>query len=206
MKRVTMLLVLACCSLVLAAQESLRVDFQGAKPTISDFAWAYLSDSVDDDEEECCVDESIRAVRVAWDRKREGLPQEEGVTLTVDEKNGFVLYESRSDNFLLRVEMCYWNESDQKHKRFAVCVACFDEKGRPDPGQFDGLSFYRYDNAAKTMEYCADNGFDMEYRTDDGAWVTYSLPRSGKDITVTYWYESGEKQKTLKWDGSRFGF
>ena len=204
MKRVALTFILACCALALAAQEPVRVDFQGAKPTISDFAWAYLSAPVDE-EEEGCMDESTGAVREAWNRYRKGLPQEAGVTLSIDQKNGFVLYESSFDNSLLRVEMCYWNESDQKHKRFAVSVMSFQD-GRYSPGQFDCITFYRYDNAAKTMEYCAENGFDPEYCTDDGAYITYSLPRSGKDITVTYWYESGEKQKTLKWDGSRFGF
>lgn len=40
----------------------------------------------------------------------------------------------------------------------------------------------------------------------DGANVTYSLPRSGKDITVTYWYENRKTQKTLKWNGHGFAF
>lgn len=51
--------------------------------------------------------------------------QEEGVTLTVDQKNGFVLYESRQDEYLTRIELCYWNEADKKHKLIAYNVACF---------------------------------------------------------------------------------
>jgi len=44
----------------------------------------------------------------------------------------------------------------------------------------------------------------VEYGTEDGAYVSYDLPRSGKDITVTYWYKDRKEQKTLKWDGHRF--
>ena len=36
-----------------------------------------------------------------------------------------MLYESADDAHLLRIEMCYWNESDQKHKMVAYCVSSF---------------------------------------------------------------------------------
>ena len=42
--------------------------------------------------------------------------------------------------------------------------------------------------------------------TDDGAFVSYALPRTGKDIVMTTWYPDGPKQKTLKWGGRRFSF
>ena len=62
-------------------------------------------------------------------------------------------------------------------------------------------------NASKEMTYCEAPGFDVEYGTEDGAWVSYALPSVGKDITVTYWYKNDEtKQKTLKWDGNKFSF
>ncbi len=128
--------------------------------------------------------------------------------LSIDQRNGFVLYEWKDPDSSnrLRVEMCYWNESDGKHKIFACGVYYFDGD-KYSTGQFDGLTFYRYDNAAKTMTYADDLGFDVEYSTEDGAWVTYDLPRSGKNITVNYWYQNGtKKQKTLQFDGHRFSF
>ncbi|MBO4723300.1 MAG: hypothetical protein J5629_10290 [Muribaculaceae bacterium] len=104
-----------------------------------------------------------------------------------------------------KVEMCYWNEADGKHKLFAYNVAFFTD-GKFDPGQFDGIQFYRYNNATKKMTYCDAPGFDARMRVD-GAYVTYSLPRTGKDIIVTYWYDNGtKKQKTLKWNGCKFSF
>ena len=205
MKNLVLAIIFACCTLTLAAQDAIQVNYQGAKPTISDFASALLSNDNGEDELEGEADESFNAVKHAWNRHLEGVRQEEGVTLTIDEKNGFVLYESRMDENLLRIEMCYWNESDQKHKMIAFNVSCFQDD-MYSPGQFDGLIFYRYDNAKRELTYCEAPGFEVEYGTDNGAWVSYDLPRSGKDITVNYWLDGKKTQKTLKWDGHGFGF
>lgn len=201
MKRSVLTIVFACCLLALAAQDSFRVKYQGSKPTISDFAWAFLSSGATDDDG--CIDESTNAFKQAWIRHRKGAPQTEGDKLTIDKKNGYVLYESRYDEHLLKVEMCYWNEADQKHKLIAYNVQCFSN-GKHSPGQYDGLIFFRYDNASKKMTQCDAPGFDVQYGLDDGATISYSLPRKGKDITVTYWYPNDKKQKTLKWKGHKF--
>ncbi len=215
MKKVLLLPSLLVFSVLgLSAQETISVNFQGEKPNISDFAWAYvnyeLAPAEDEDEEEGegFYNESIGAVKNAMEKQRANKAQEPGVTLSIDQRNGFVLYEWKDPDSSnrLRVEMCYWNESDGKHKLFACGVYYFDGD-KYSTGQFDGLTFYRYDNAAKTMTYADDLGFDVEYSTEDGAWVTYDLPRSGKNITVTYWYDNGsKKQKTLQFDGRRFSF
>ena len=198
MKRTLFAIILVCCTLSMAAQEGgIRVKYQGAKPTISDFVSAFLNSRSDGDDD--CSDESFNAVKQAWNDKRAGRPLGEGKTLTIDEKNGFVLYESKYDEHLLRVEMCYWNESDQKHKLFAYNVGCYTN-GKYSAGQFDGLTFLRYDNATKRMAASFDHGFDVEYLD-----VSYALPRTGKDIVVTYW-KQGKKQKTLKWNGRKFSF
>lgn len=45
-------------------------------------------------------------------------------------------------------------------------------------------------------------GFEVEYVN-----TTYSLPRTGKDITVTRWDKNGTKtQQTLKWNDGRFSY
>ena len=204
MKRLVWTLILACCALTLEAQGGIKVNYTGANPTISDFAWAIMT--ANDGDEEADMDEAMNALRQAWIRNRDGIPQEEGVTLTVDQKNGFVLYESRQDEHLTRIELCYWNEADKKHKLIAYNVACFMD-GKYSAGQYDGLRFYRYNQATKTMEgWYEDTGFEVAYMNDDGTWVSYALPRIGKDIVVTTWFPDGPKQKTLKWDGRRFGF
>ena len=207
MKKITLAMIFACCTLALAAQDDvIKVNYRGARPTISDFAWAFLSDYVYDEDEDV-LDEARNAAKYAWNKYRQGLPQDEGDKLTIDEKNGYAVYESRSEyesvEDMVRIEMCYWNESDGKHKLFAYNVACFSN-GKYSPGQFDGLLFYRYDNASRKMSFCDDTGFDVEYGTGDGGWVSYELPRTGKDITVTTWYDDRTVQKTLKWNGKTF--
>ena len=210
MKRISLAILFACCTLALSAQNGIRVKYQGASPKISDFVSAFLS-SRDHDDEEDCTDESFNAIDYAWKQYHKGLPLEEGNTLTIDEKNGYVCYEYRSEYEsvidVVRIEMCYWNEADKKHKLFAYNVACF-RNGNPEPGQFDGITFYRYNNATKLMTYTTDFGFEPVLGTEDGAWVSYDLPRTGKDITVTtFWGKTGKKQlKALKWNGRRFSF
>lgn len=212
MKRILLAIVFACFTLALAAQEVYKVKYQGDRPTIADFADAIFTEvddadvDVDDEELEGEMDESFNAIRNTWLRYRKGLPQNEGDSITLDQKNGFICYEFRYEDELVRIELCYWNEADQKHKLIGYNVSCFTD-GKYSAGQFDGLVFYRYDNAKKEITWYEAPGFDVEYGTEDGAWVYYDLPRSGKNITVNYCYDNGtKKQKTLKFDGSRFSF
>ena len=205
MKRLSLAIVMLCSTMVMTAQETIRVNYQGAKPTIEDFAWALLSNYVWNEEDDC-LDESTNAAKQAWIKYRKNIPLDEGDVITVDKKNGYAVYESRFENECLRVEMCYWNESDQKHKLFAYNVRCYTD-GKYSPGQFDGLTFYRYNNATKKMTLCDAPGFVDVYGTDDGAWVSYDLPRIGKDIIYKEWDDNGKrKQKTLKWNGRKFSF
>lgn len=211
MKKVLLLASLLAFSVLgLSAQVSVPVTFQGEKPTISDFAWAYVNYATmpeeDEEEEEGYFNESIGAVKNAMSLQRANKALGAGETLSIDQRNGFVLYEWKDGDNRLRVEMCYWNESDGQHKLFACGVYYFDGD-KYSAGQFDGLTFYRYDNATRKMALADDFGFDVEYFTDDDACVTYDLPRSGKNITVNYWYQNGtKKQKTLQFDGRRFSF
>ena len=211
MKRELLAIIFACFTLALSAQYDIRVNYQGAQPTISDFASAFLSSRDDVEDDDCCVDEAFNAIRTVWNHYHNGIALLDGQTLTIDEKNGYVLYESRSeyesDVVVVMMEMCYWNEADGKHKLFAYNVECF-RNGVFIAGQYDGIVFYRYDNATKMMTICDGPGFGVVYDTNDDAWISFALPRTGKDITVTSWYQNGKKprQRTLKWDGHQFGF
>ena len=182
MKRLSLAIVFACCTLAVAAQEDgFRVNYQGAKPTIKDFALAYIASLISEAEE--CDEEGMSLYENLQDAikcQAKGLPLEENRTLTIDQKNGFLVYEHKHSEYLSRIEMCYWNEADGKHKLFA-CNRWSFENGKPMMGQFDVLSFYRYDNATKKMSWCETPGFDVEYLNK-----SYALPRTGKDITVRH--------------------
>ena len=203
MKRLSLAIFFACCTLTVAAQEDgFRVNYQGAKPTIKDFALAYITSLISEAEE--CDEEGMSLYENLQDAikcQAKGLPLEANRTLTIDQKNGFLVYEHKYIDYLGRIEMCYWNEADGKHKLFA-CNRWSFENGKPMMGQYDVLSFYRYDNATKKMSWCESPGFDVEYFNK-----SYALPRTGKDIIVTTWHEDGKKtQKTLKWNGHGFSY
>lgn len=203
MKKYCFLLTSLAFIFALEAQGSIRVNYKGSKPTISDFASTYLSAIVYDDDD--CIDEASNAFKQAWTRYRKGITQPKGEKIIVDQKNGYLLYESQHEEHLLRIEMCYWNETDGKHKLVAVNTASFIN-GVYNPGQYDHLSFYRYTNATKKMTMCDAPGFEVAY-AENGAWISYALPRTGKNIIATYWNQDGKKkQKTLKWNGRKFSF
>lgn len=205
MKRITFTLLFVCCALALAAQDVIRVNYKGAKPTITDFAWAYLSWL--DRESDECDREGFASQYYAMERYRKGQPQNEYTTFTVDEKNGYILYErDYNGEYMIRTEMCYWNEADGKHKLIAINIACFTD-GRHIPGQFDGLSFMRYNNATKRMTDCDAPGFTALYMNDNLDYISYSLPRTGKNIIETAWLKNGKtSQRVLKWNGHKFSY
>ena len=204
MKRLSLAIVFACCMLAVAAQEGgFRVSYQGAKPTIKDFAKAYITSLLNPEDEEPEGDGlyMYESMQKAMTCQEKGQPLKKNETLTIDLKNGFLMYEQKDDYYVYRIEMCYWNEADGKHKLFADNRWSFED-GKAILGQYDGLSFYRYDNASKKMARCNTPGFDVEYLDK-----SYALPRTGKDITVTQWDKNGKKtEKTLKWNGHGFSY
>ena len=207
MKRLSLAIMFVICTLAMTAQDTIRVNYQGAKPTISDFITAYLTPTYGEDGE--CDSEAMNGIRNAWERHRKGLKQQEGDTFTLDVKNGFAVYEYKyfegECEFMTRIEMCFWNEADGKHKLFAY-NHMFYRDGQYYPGQYDGLTFMRYNNATKTMKYHSDAGVQAVYEAKSpSVECSFALPRSGKDIIVTLWNENGKKtQKTLKWNGHGF--
>ena len=184
---------------VWAQNGKIEVKFLGSYPDIIDFAWAYATHTEGNEDTE--LDESTAALQQALERYRTGREQQENFTITVDKKAGYILLESKHDGFISKWEMCYWNMADKKHKLFAVCIEMSENGKRMNPGQFDCLNFYRYDNATRKMT-TYDAGVEVDYFN-----ISYGLPRTGKDITVTHWSENGREkwQTTLKWNGNGFG-
>ncbi len=197
MKRIVFAMMLTMCWMTMSAQEGIKVEFQGAAPDIMDFTWAW---AMIWDDQENTPDESAAALRRSLECYRNGEAQPEGFTITVDKKAGYILVQSNHDGFTQKWEMCYWNMADKKHKLFALCVETSEGDKRMNPGQYDGLSFYRYDNAKRQMNV-VDMGIDVQYFN-----TSYALPRIGKNIIVTHWSENGREkwQTTLKWNGRRF--
>ena len=194
-----------------AQEEAIRVDYTGNRPTIKDFLQAYLQSLPDiNDLDECDVEGMylLENLRLAVLYQGEGIALEPNEKLEIDLKNGYACYEKRNESSLSRIEMCYWNESDGKHKLFACVRQSFDN-GWYMAGQYDGTQFYRYNNATKTMRGISNEeiGIDAVYEESSNMSVlgSISLPRKGKDIQVTWWDNNGECGGTvLKWNGHGF--
>ena len=201
MKRIAFAIILSCLTLSLMAQNGIKVNYKGSSPTVADFAWAAFPSLNYEDEEES-GDRPWRALENAMKRHSKGLPQEEGEKLTIDSKNGYILYErawDEDEDYIFRLEVCYWNESDGKHKLIAFNNLASYADGKPSFTETSSFDFYRYDNATKRMVGCDPPGFEIVY---DGI---YELPRIGKDIIHTQWNDDGTtKQKIFKWNGRRF--
>lgn len=201
MKRISSAIILSCLTLSLMAQNGIKVNYKGSTPTVVDFTWAAFPSLNYEDEDES-GDRPWKALENAMNRYSKGLPQEEGETLTIDSKNGYILFErvgEEDEDYIFRLEVCYWNESDGKHKLVAFNNMASYFEGRPGMTETSGMSFFRYNNATKRMEACDAPGFEIDYSS------VYELPRSGKDIITTKWNDDGTtRQMTLKWDGKRF--
>lgn len=199
MKRLSIVFAFICFVMAMVAQETIKVKYHGAKPSITDFAEALLFASENGDESDC--NESLNAMANSYALHKKGMALPADSKLTIDQKNGYIVYETRYEEHLLRVEMCYWNDADQKHKLFACNVTSFSN-GVHSPGQYDGVQLYRYTNATKKMtwQYNDFRGID-----DNGNNISYELPRTGKDITAKTWLKNGTvKKKIIKWNGHGF--
>lgn len=191
-----------CLAVSLMAQDGYKVNFKGSKPTVTDFTWAAFTSLNYEDEEET-GDRPWTIVRDAMERQRNGLPLDRGETLTIDTKNGYILFEKVCDEYddvyVIRMEVCYWNEKDGKHKLIGFNNMASVEKGKPFFTEVSDFVFFRYNNATKRMVRCDPPGFEIDYE------ASYELPREGKNIIATRWNSDGTTERTvLKWNGRRF--
>ncbi len=200
MRRIALSVILSCLTLSLMAQRGIKVNYKGSKPIVTDFAWAAFP-SLNYEGEEETGDRPWKILENAMKRHSKGLALEEGETLTIDVKNGYILYECTYEEIdhITRLEVCFWNESDGKHKLIAFNNLASYSDGGPSLTEVSSLDFYRYDNATKRMVRCDPPGFEIDYGG------TYELPRIGKDIIYIRWNGDGtNKKEILKWNGRRF--
>ena len=193
MKKYILMAAALVMSLSVMAQQNIRVNFSGARPTINDFVTAALSHD---------GDELVKDVTENWTRRRQGKPLEDGVAFTVDVKNGFARFDKHyTANTYCYVEFCYWNCANQKQKIVALNSG-WVEQGHPVISEYTTLKFYLYDNQTKTMKWLSRQ--DIGAAINVSQVVSYVLPQSGKDIMATIHAPQSEVQILMKWDGSQF--
>lgn len=179
--------------------EKIPVKFEGEKPTIKDFLTALLSQ----DE----VGEGFAGMMDAWEFYRNGMKLMPGDDLIVDTQNGYIGYESIEDETDRLVnECCMWNFTDPNRILVALSHSYF-RNGKAIMGQYSGVQFYIFDKNTNimTFAYAVDLGAEMDDIPEDAKGVAYALPRTGKSIVYTIYFEDKEKmEKRITWNGSKF--
>ena len=174
----------------------ITVSFKGATPNIKDFVTTLLSQGEED--------ESLGGLRESWKFYKNGMKQMPGDDLIVDVQNGYVGYVSEDDGNRQVIECCYWNYADKKHKLVALSNDYF-QNGKAIAGQYTGVDFYIYNNAARTMKLANASDLGIKFDAPPGSHGTsHALPRQGKTIVYTFHTPSGKIEKRLTWNGSRF--
>ncbi len=174
----------------------LSVSYSGDRPFITDFLAAICT------QEE--LGECMGKMSYDWNIRQRGGKLDEGSSIVVDEKNGYIRHESRYENQLSYKEFCFWNCSDGKHKIVAANSGLLVD-GKPMETECTGLSFYSYDGETNYLSFCTEDlGVDFGEEIQPGTAVTYCLPRTGKTIEATIHYPDGAVTVLLKWNGERF--
>lgn len=209
MKRELSVIIFAYFALVLSAQDVIKVNHEDKKPTISDFAWAYLSSYVYDGNDESSFNEEIQRFKQAWILHTQGTTQKKGEYLFIDSKHNHLCFSHDENHINTNVEMRFWNESDKKHKLLAISVSRF-KIPQYTPEQSSDIRFYHYNNDTKEMTYCGNRppGINEKF-FKDGCHVTYTMSATGKykgkDIVATFWDEDGDYRSFFfKWSGREF--
>ena len=174
--------------------DKITVRYQGSRPTITDFATAYLEYDREDSD-------FYRIIYEAWERYLQKEPLGDNVSIDVDVKNGYMQYEkiNPEENDTIVFEMCYWNCADGKQK--LVCAnAIWMLNG--DYGSTVGTVFLVYDNAKKTMRFILPEDIGALY--DGDGLSVFFLPRKGKDIRVSAAGAGERWNEVLEWDGFQF--
>ena len=127
-----------------------------------------------------------------------------------DVQNGYVGYvsvDSDEDGERRQViECCVWNYADKMHKLLAISNDLV-LNGKPEAGQYTGITVYKYNNASRTMKVIPAQDLGVTLDTPPGTTVTsHALPRQGKTAVFTYYIPLGKIEKRLKWDGSYFKY
>jgi hypothetical protein len=177
---------------------SFPVNYQGKKPTISDF---FVAITTMEDPGEWQI-----YLKERWTEYRRG-EKYEG-RFTVNNSRGYLRYdeeETKADGVVRTgfSEFCYWICDDNRHYIVAETYNTF-ENGVAIDGQYGGITMFLFDTRTRRMMMVPDHHFGLE-RPEINGIICYSLPSEGKDITATvYDTEKGEYKIVYVWNGNGF--
>ena len=183
--------------------DNIAVKYQGSRPTISDFATAFLNYSKDMEPLGKEYTEFYGTINSEWQRYQQKKPLKNKASIIVDTKNGYMRYEIRRPEACdtTVMEMCFWNCADGKHK-----MVCANTVWRLDGdygwAEYTGTHFFLYDNATKKMRCLLPEDIGALY--DGDGLTVFFLPRKGKNIKVSAAGGGDRWDEVLEWDGYQF--
>ena len=174
----------------------ISVAFSGSRPTIVDFATAYLDFAQKEHE-------FFGQVNKEWKKHLQKKPLSKNCSILTDVKNGYMCYQkdhfNESDTIIM--EMCFWNCADGKQKLVAANTI-WKMDGDYGWDEYIGTRFFVYNNKKKEMRPVFSDDIGALY--DGDGLSVFFLPRKGKNIQVSA-AGSGERwNEVLEWDGFKF--
>ena len=171
------------------------VNFQGNRPTIIDFATAFLNYI----QKETFYDNVNRE----WNKYLKKKPLSPHVSISVDVKNGYMRYDivnpvEKDTTFM---EMCFWNCADGKHRLIAANTVWL-LNGNYGWAEHTGTRFFVYDNKTRVMRDVYAEDISALY--DGDGLTVFFLPRKGKNIRVSAAGAGDRWDEILIWDGYKF--
>ena len=175
--------------------EMIAVKYKGNRPTISDFATAFL--------EHFKEMKFYDKVHNEWLRHLQKKPLSKDVSISVDTKNGYMRYEThnREESDTIVMEMCFWNCADGKHRLFCANTV-WHLNGDYGSDEYTGAHFFLYDNKKKEMRSLYPEDIGALY--DGDGLSVFFLPRKGKNIKVSAAGGGERWDEVLEWDGYQF--
>lgn len=115
-------------------------------------------------------------------------------TVINDAANGYVsVSDAGTDSEYM--EACVWKRSNGR-RLFAVCL------GKPTDPEIEFLCFYDYEEYTWTLHPEPNILVGLPPKPRE-AQRSYKLPREGKDLIVTDYFEGKRRIHTMKWNGMR---
>lgn len=155
-------------------------------------------------------DEMSGPMSEAWNLYLQNKPLPEGVTILLDEKNGYFRYdkeyveefdaEEATEIFrnTIFVEMVVWNCADGKHKVFAENTGGAVNGVPHDEWEYDGIIFYLYDKATHKLVTIPD-AIDIDE-------IASLAPSKGYEFDGEQWYYANDHVtgKRIQMDAAEF--
>lgn len=142
--------------------------------------------------------ELVGRVNDAWEKYLKGKPQDEGVKITLDSKNGYFRYDDNSPESNTYVEICYWNRNDGK--QLIAWNSVIIEDGKPVFTECTYLDFSLYNPKKRQWEDVDEKAVGMNLSEKETGPSIYGYNSDLKSHFVTY----SEEEKTIKMTKEEF--